>query len=141
MKQNISGNRSVGGVRYGYEHPDIGDNPLPDPDAEADIALARKFGEWLMAEFFHPGWYVEASFADGIVKFNIPALMGETHWVTIRIKDLEEAGPDAKKLIRKHAGELLERYNIPRTVRFDEADFAAALKRNPLGYLGHRVPG
>lgn len=136
MKHNISGGRPVGSVQWSYEHPDLGDDPTPDIHAEADIRLAKKFAEWLMAEFFHPGWYVEASFADGIVKFNIPALMGETQWMTIRIRDLEEAGPNARKLIRKYAGELLERFNIPRNVKFDEADFAAALARNPLAYLG-----
>lgn len=136
MKHNISGGQAVGGVRWGYEHPDIGDDPVRDVHAEADVRLAMKFAEWLMAEFFHPGWYVEASFKEGIVKFNIPALMGETQWMTIRIRDLEDAGPDARKLIRKYAGELLERFRIPRTMKFNEADFASALARNPLGYLG-----
>jgi hypothetical protein len=123
-------------TQLAYVHPDAGDDEiLEDIFKAADMALCKRVSEVLMRHYFHPDWYVEASHAIGMVYICIPTLMGMSNGIRIGIQDLE-ADETHMRIVYRMAGELLERYNIPRTLEFSEADYYAALARNPLGYLG-----
>lgn len=115
-----------------YEHPDLGDDPQKDERARADMALARQVGTALKA--FYPGhpWFVEVSHAQGVVLISIPALTAENRYV-VHIANLK--GDPSMKAVMRGAGELLERFNLPRS-GFDAAHFIAALKSQPIG-RGH----
>lgn len=127
------------GLRFdlNYQHPDQGDDPTEDLFKIADLALVKEVARVLFDHYWHPGWRVEASHKEGLVRFNIPALMGDDQWGVVRIRDLE-TDPAFKTVVRV-AGEILERYRIPRA-GFNEADFNAAIARHPLGYRGAAVP-
>jgi hypothetical protein len=120
-------------IRQGYEHPYLNDIPIEDVARGADQALAKAVGETLFSHYFTPGWWVEVSHKQGIVKISIPALMGPNDYYVIKIVDLE-TDPNLKSVMRV-GGEIFERYKIPRS-GFSNADFEAAISRHPLGYRG-----
>jgi hypothetical protein len=113
-------------AKLNYEHPDLGDDPRPDPHAYADIALARKIGETLQYHYGGHPWYVEVEHIHGIAKVSIPSLMGWTSYFVIHLDRL--ASDPGMKIVVKAGGEILERYRIPRS-GFDFFAFADACKK------------
>lgn len=121
------------GVRWQYVHPDQGDDPRHDPYTEVAMALSAKVMGVLNEVCFQPDWFVESDYQQGLVKINLRSLMGDSDFYTIKIADLE---CDAKfSLVKRFAGEILERFHLSRG-RFDEAEFNAALAKYPLNYRG-----
>lgn len=93
-----------------------------DDYAGFDMQLAQGMGELLNKHYFGYAWKTYADSAQGVVGFSIPELMGETLHYVIRLAEFSELTPE---LIVKHAGELLERMNLPRgTVDMAELLFA-----------------
>lgn len=82
----------------------------PDPYREADLELAGKMMAWLRANYAGHLWCAASDLANGIVRFNIPILMGVNYWYVINLRKttIEDGLVDG-------AGEILERYGLPRT--------------------------
>lgn len=132
-----------------YEHPDLGDDPTQDPYAQAKMETARWVGTLL--ERVYPGhaWHVEvviqrgtAMFAGGLVKLRLNGIMPANRWYVVQLADVL-TDPGGKRTVLKGAGELLERYGIPRT-RFDLDHWRLALNAMPLSAKrtgrGHLAP-
>lgn len=89
------------------------------------------YDTWLCAQIFtvlmdhYPGhfWQVRVESKQGIARIRIPILMGDTLGYTLMLSDL--AGDPSYKAVKRAAGEILERWNIPRTA-FSLQDFLAA---------------
>jgi hypothetical protein len=91
--------------------------------AKADVAAARAVRRILDTAYPGHDWEVVADSGQGYVAFRIPALMGVNYAYLIRGKDLT---PEAAL---KGAGELLERYRLPRG-RFTLDRFLEARERH-----------
>lgn len=111
------------------------DEGIEDPVAKADLALARRIGEVL--QFHYPGhaFMVQVMHGQGIATINIPILMGQWQHV-IKLYDLK-SDPGMKSVVRA-AGEILERYKMPRQ-GFSMAEWGDALAAKPIGKI--HVPG
>jgi hypothetical protein len=115
--------------RFGYQHPDLHDDPRPDPHVAADYALTRRIAEVIERHYFGQPFSVKVSHAQGVVLIQIPQLMGATNYFVVHIADLA-TDPQMKAIIRG-CGDILERYNIPRC-GYDREAFVAALKSIPI---------
>lgn len=120
------------GVRW-QGSPDLGVGRSRDPANQLAMALSAKVMRVLNDECFHPDWCVETDYQQGLVKINLRSLMGDTEFMTVKIEHLE-CDPTFN-VVKRLAGLLLERFSFSRT-GFSEADFNAALQRNPIGYRG-----
>ena len=108
-------------ILHQYEGPSDSDgNPAPDPWRAKDAEVVKTMMRWL--EKHYPGhlWGCVADLRHGIVKFNIPILMGVRHWwvVNLRTHDIVDG-------MRQGAGQILERYRLNRG-RFNLAQFLDA---------------
>ena len=125
-------------VKVNYEHPDLGDDPRPDPHAYADIALAKRIGEVLQFHYPAHPWYVEVEHVHGIAKVSIPALMGWTAYFVIHLGSLSV--DPSMKIVVKAGGEILERYKLPRN-KYDFFAFAEACRKvNYIDWRKSKVP-
>lgn len=119
-----------------YEAPATADGGYAyDPHKEADRKLAADMMKWLEREYPGHLWGCVADLAQGIVKFNIPVLMGFQHWWTINLHthDIIEA-------MRAGAGQILERYGLRRG-RFELDPFLEARqKHSALVLPSRKVP-
>lgn len=127
--------------RTEYEHPDIGDDPRPDPFAAVDAALMKAVA--FVINKYYPGhpWKVEVSHAQGVIFLSIPVLMGATNKYVIPIKMVKNA-MDLRRHVMQQAGEILERYELPRNA-FSRDEFCRAVEAVPMhrrGFHGY-VPG
>lgn len=94
-----------------------------DPHRGFDLFVAKRIDEILTHHYPGYPWKVVSNAQQGIVYFNIPALMGETlHWL-IKLGDWNDLSP---KLVIDGGGELLERMNLPRQ-GFEVMSFLEAL--------------
>ncbi len=111
-----------------------------DPFARVKMATCKWTGELL--ERHYPGhtWWVEV---DGdrfgaVIKIQIRVLMPADRWYVVNFRDAV-SDPGGRRIING-AGELLERYGIPRT-GFTVDNWKAALARFPIGNgRGHLEP-
>jgi hypothetical protein len=111
---------------FGYEHPDLGDNPLPDPFLEADMFLTRRIAETIEQHYFGHAFDVRVSHQQGIVKIKIPQLMPRAEdWWCVHIAHLAN-DPGLKAIVRA-CGELLEVFGVPR-LAYDREAFIAAIE-------------
>lgn len=116
-----------------------------DPDAvdqfaEAKVATARWVGECLNRHYPGYPWFVkvEGDRLGAVIAIQIKGLMPDNRWYAINFRDA--VSDPSGKLVVMGAGELLERYNIPRT-GFTAANWFDALQRFPLGNgRGHLEP-
>lgn len=92
-------------------------------------------------EQFYPGhpWRVEMPDDASIVKIQLQGLMGPSNWMVIHTNSLK--GEEGMALVKRMAGEILERFQIAR-LGFSANDFRAAMAAVPLHkrFHGH-VPG
>lgn len=79
--------------------------------AEFDLQIARGIYELLTKVYFGYDWKTFADSQQGIVGFQIPALMGPTLHYVVNLKQFSDLTPD---LIINRGGELLERMHLPR---------------------------
>jgi len=113
----------------GYQHPDLNDDPQPDPFVAADFALTRRIAEVIERHYFGQPFSVKVSHEQGVVMIQIAPLMGSTNWWCVHIADLN-TDPTMKAIVRA-CGDILERYNIPRCA-YDREAFIAAAESVPL---------
>lgn len=116
-------------ARLAYQHPDLGDDPRPDPFVQADLALTRRIAEIVEKHYFGQPFQIVVSHRDGIVKINIPALMGSIHWFVVHISELSNDSGFRK--IVQGCGDILERFHIPRAA-YDREEYIAAVQAMPL---------
>lgn len=109
-----------------YQHPGLGDGNGHDPNAKADVELAKRIGERLHLHYPGHPWYVEVEHAQGIAKVSIPSLMGWTSYYVIHLSRLA-VDPNMTE-VTKAGGEILERYRIPRN-KYDFFAFAEACNK------------
>lgn len=83
-----------------------------DKHARADMALAKAVGETLTSHYSGHSWMVVACHRTGLVKVKLPFMVDKV-WYTIRISELA-SDPGLRSII-KAGGEILERFNIPRS--------------------------
>jgi hypothetical protein len=93
--------------------------------AAADLAAARSVRRILDVAYPGHDWDVVADSGQGYVAFRIPALMGANYAYLIKGKDLT---PEA---VLRGAGELLERYRLPRG-KFDLDRFLEARQQHSI---------
>jgi hypothetical protein len=112
--------------KLAYQHPDLGDDPRPDPHGNADVALAKRIGECLHLHYPGHAWLVEVEHAQGIARVSIPHLMGSVACYVIHLGKL--AVDPRMDIVCRAGGEILERYQLPRN-RFDYWQFAEACRK------------
>jgi hypothetical protein len=109
-------------------------NALTTTLPQADLALVRAVAAIVESHYGGHPWRIEASHAQGIVKIQLPVLMGPTNWYVIHISSLK--GEDGRRKIVRACGEILERYRIPRH-SFSLDHFLAARNAIPLQRRAH----
>lgn len=92
-----------------------------DPYAAWDITVAKAITRVLLAHYRGHFWEVYCSRRDGIAWITIPLLMGNHKFVFKLRNDITPS------MIVKAGGEILERFNMPRS-DIDVASFLAAKK-------------
>lgn len=80
-----------------------------DPFKAKDFEAAKTMSDWLQREYPGHFWACIADLRQGIVRFNIPVLMGMEKWYVINIHT-----HDIIDGLKKGAGEILERYRMGR---------------------------
>lgn len=118
--------------------PDRAARDRISPFRNADDALTHAAGVMIYSLFPGHPWEIYADHEQGVVVVSIPALMGATNKGVIPIALLANEGM-LRKCVSKVAGEILERYNLPRA-RYEADEFVRALMDIPLhlrGYHGH----
>lgn len=120
--------------KLGYEHPDLNDKPRVDPFAAADLELMKRIAHTVDVHYCGQPFHIRVSHQDGIVRLQLPILMGASNWYVVKIADLK-SDPGLREVIRG-CGELLERYRIPRA-GFDRDHYVAALNAMPLTRRRH----
>lgn len=120
-----------------YEAPATEQNTVAhDPHKGSDAALAANMMKWLNREYPGHLWGVVADQAQGIVKFNLPILMGfKDYWViNLHTHDIVDS-------MANGAGQILERYGLKRG-KFELGSFLEARhKHSILVQPGRKVPG
>jgi hypothetical protein len=108
-----------------YEAPSGPDcEIIEDEYKEADMILAKKMMEWLRSRYPGYPWCAISDLRQGIVKFNIPILMGvQNYWViNLRTHTIADG-------IVEGAGQILERYKLRRGA-FQLAPFLDAREKH-----------
>ena len=119
-----------------YEAPSTDDaTPAFDPYRDQDNAIAATMMRWLNKHYPGHLWACIADSAQGIVKFNIPILMGLQNWWVVNLST-----HDIIDGMAQGAGQILERYRLPRG-RFEVVSFLEAReKHSALVVPGRKVP-
>ena len=116
-----------------YEGPGPGGTDESDPYRAADIRLTRQVADVIQRDFPGHAWLIEVSHKQGVVMISIPLFMGRHKWV-IHIEKMK-TDPMMKSVILA-AGEILERYRIPRQA-FSLDNFLTALNSIPVHQRAH----
>lgn len=92
-----------------------------DKRAEWDLMVAKAITRVLLAHYRGHFWVVESDSAQGIAWISIPLLLGNWKYVFHLSEEITPA------MIIRAGGQILERFNIPRS-NLDVASFIAAKK-------------
>lgn len=119
-------------MRTGYEHPGLGDDLRPDPYKAIKLETARWAGDLLSRVYAGHAWHVEVVIqkGGGIIKIRLNGIMPPDRWYVCKMSDVL-TDPGGKRTVLRGAGELLERYRLPRC-RFDLDHWRTALNGIPL---------
>lgn len=126
-----------------YEDPGLGDMKVDDPQARMKMAVAKWVGELLNRHYPGHAWHVEvkASKTGGLIMIRLNGIMPADRWYCIQLNDA--FSDPSGHLVKRGAGELLERYRIPRG-NFDLDHWRGALNAMPLSAKitgkGHLAP-
>lgn len=103
-----------------------------EKNASADVATAKRIGELLNHHYCGHPWFVSVDSHQGIAYICIPVLMREWRYIIPLTKLTDKAVIEA-------GGQILERYNMPRST----IDFAAFNRAYDLRIRNsrQRVPG
>lgn len=125
-------------LKLGYENLD--DSGDEDPFANAKLAICKWTAEILQQHYAGHPWMVEVRMNrwGGVIQIQIRGLMPANQWATIPLSRIL-TDPNGRTTVRRWAGELLERYNIPRT-NFSFDQWQQALNRFPINGRGHLEP-
>ena len=125
-----------------YEAPDLGDGDGENPHQAMEISVAKWVGQLLEREYGGHPWYVEVKMNKqrfgGLIQIQLRGLMPANWWYNVRVEDAMH-DPGGKRTVLKGAGEILERYNLPRQ-KFSADDFVVALRKSPILGGGHLAP-
>lgn len=84
-----------------------------DPFIPFDMAASKNIAAVLFKHYPHHLWAVRADCRQGVAMITIPCLMGPTLNYILKLTDL--ANDPAMRAVMRAGGEILERYNIPRS--------------------------
>jgi hypothetical protein len=118
-----------------------GGDDAPSEWARAEVETAKWVGELLNRHYPNHPWFVEVKgdAANAVIMLQIRGIMPPNRWYVVKFRDVL-TDPGGRRTILKGAGELLERYNIPRTP-FSIDEWKQALLRFPIGNgRGHLEP-
>jgi hypothetical protein len=125
IREDVVEKTTLGGhdmvVQTKYEAPADSEGGIADDEfKERDLAIAANMMKWLQREYPGHPWGAVSDLRQGIVKINIPILMGfEDYWiVNLRTHDIIEG-------MAQGAGQILERYGLRRG-RFHLGEFLEA---------------
>lgn len=130
-------------MSLGYEHPGLGDTHDHDPYAGMKLAVAKWTGEILNRYYPGHAWLIETTIDNtgGLIKFRLNGLMPPDRWYCVQMNDALH--DPSGHLVKRGAGEVLERYNIPRA-GFDIDHWRTALNLMPahakMTGKGHLAP-
>lgn len=104
--------------------------------------LYAKFDMWCAGQVYailekhHPGypWCAQCDAAQGMISISIPVLMGPTLKWALKLKEWETLATHGEKMVKDGAGQLLERFNLPRT-GFEAASFLKARDHRELAQI------
>lgn len=127
-------------LNMGYEAHDLGDGDGINPHQAMEMAVAEWTGRLLERNYPGHPWYVETKIGPkgGLIQIQLRGLMPQDWWYNVTVNDALH-DPGGRKTVLKGAGELLERYQIPRA-KFSADDFVAALNKAPIIGRGHLAP-
>lgn len=103
----------------------------PDMHRKFDMWAASQVNAILDKEFPGYPWSSNCDARQGVVYFGIPVLMGPTLRHVVRLAEWSDLTPD---LVRTGGGEILERFNLPRT-GFEVASFLHARDNRRLAQI------
>lgn len=114
------------------------DDTGKDPFKWVNIETAK----WVaaMLERTYPGhpWVAVCNTRGGVILIQILGLMPANRWFTCKLHDVK-SDPGGRNTILRAAGELLERYQIPRR-GFSDDHWHEAMARAPINGRGHLEP-
>jgi hypothetical protein len=116
-----------------YERPGLGETDEADPHKAADLFLTAQIAETIQKHYPGHAWMIEVSHAQRVAMLSIPLFMGRNKWV-IHIDTLKS--DPTQRAVMRAAGEILERYKIPRNA-FGLDDFLMALEGIPKSKRAH----
>lgn len=93
-----------------------------DPHADYDVMVAKAITRVLLSQYRGHFWEAYCDSKQGIAWITIPLLLGNYKYIFHLSNDITPA------MIIRAGGEILERFNIPRT-QMDVASFVAAKSR------------
>ena len=121
-----------------YESPDEGITRETDDKIGAEMEIAKNITEIL--QHFYPGhfWMVHVDARQGIAYLKIPTLMPKSHCYNIHLHRV--SGPnDLVRVVKKYGGEILERFDIPRS-GIDVSAYCAARRTKTLMSYKQAMP-
>lgn len=127
-----------------YEHPGLGDDNREDRFAHAKMAAAKWTGDLLERNYPGHPWHVEVVMnkTGGLIKIRLNGIMPGDRWYVCQLRDVI-SDPGGRRTVLRGAGELLERYRIPRT-GFNLTEWRLAMDRMPISARqtgrGHVAP-
>lgn len=93
-----------------YEAPaNANGDKADDPYRQRDYEAAKLMSNWLMREYPGHFWATRSDIKQGVVMFSLPVLMGVDEWFVINLETT-----DIVQGMKQGAGEILERYRLPR---------------------------
>lgn len=101
-----------------------------DPHKATNESLCATMFQTLLAAYPGHYWVVRADAEQGIAGVKIHQLMGDTLWWNIKLDDYSNHN-DFLKVVKRAGGEILERYNIPRS-GIDFGAFLTARAMTPM---------
>lgn len=113
VKQDVIEKTGFGGhdmvVVHQHEAPAADDGGVAyDPYQEKNEEIAQTMMRWLLKHYAGYPWKTVADYAQGVVRFNIPILMENMWWaINLHTTDIVDG-------MRQGAGQILERYRLPR---------------------------
>lgn len=115
-----------------HEHMDEG----PDPKAAADLALTARVAAVLETHYSGHPWRVMVDHKQGVVLISLPLVMPKNRHYVLHIEALKT--DPALRAVMRAGGELLERYNVPRS-GFSLTPFLEARAQGPYGATKPRL--
>jgi hypothetical protein len=107
-----------------------------DPYEMADLSEAKSIHDIL--RMYYPGywWSVEVESEHGIAKISLPNIMPENRKILLHLNRISDHNTKVRT-VRRFAGELLERYNVPRST----VDFYAFMEaKHRQGFVNRNDP-